>query len=204
VPSQVQNGYCHVEMTWSVGGQTRSSVITTDCVMPATVPLPTALSAVVGAFIQPTAVMAINAVSANATLVKSSILARVGGMLYSYANNTPTPGTNLGIAALPPPNVTITMAKQTAFAGRDMRGHTSLPEYTIDASLLSDSGFLTTGQLATLQSGADATYAFLVTSGFIPVLNHTATVSNPHPVPTPIDDFLIRPVVGTDRRRVRQ
>jgi hypothetical protein len=204
MPSQVQNGYAHIEMTWQATTQARVSVVTLDTYFPPGTPLPTALSATVGAFLAPSGLLDITKVHPDYTLVRSSILARSGGALYSYVNDTPTTGASGSIFNCPPCNTTIVVQKKTIFAGRDGRGHMMLPPCRIDSNNVSSGGILLSGDHTDLQDGADATYAALATSGYQPVLNHTATIANPHPVPTVITEFLVKPVLGSDKRRIRQ
>jgi len=137
------------------------------------------------------------AMSPDYTLIESRVLLNRGGVLTVDFGNPNLVGTASWASASP--NVPVIIAKTTAFAGPRYRGRFFAPAGVASEVGIDTSGHIAGGDVAALQTLFTAAYNSLVTNSVPPILLHGAVIP-----PTPITGFLVNPLVGTMRRRVRR
>jgi hypothetical protein len=201
--TQVQPGYAHWTLTWRSLGQVSTSVMGFDTDWVGGTDLTSALDLFVGAWLAPGRFLSLSEiVNENAHMIRATGLANIGGALYSKVVDSDENGTTT--AYMLPPNVTLKLNKHTARAGRAYRGVVMCPAVNLGAADVDPGGNIDSTILAGLQTRLIATMTDIAVNVGAPMLNHRATIANPHPTPTLVLHTSLNPVVGTDRRRVRQ
>lgn len=89
--------------------------------------------------------------------------------------------------------------KTTAEGGRKNRGRMYVPPCVLAEAVVSNAGFIDSGDLGTLSSKFDQFHSDLVLAEMIPCLFH----SDPVDTPTTITGFVLQSQLATQRRRMR-
>lgn len=122
----------------------------------------------------------------------------VGGVLQSYES---LEGAIAGSGASPPypMNVAMIVEKRTGIAGRKFRGRWFLGGMPAGIAAGGNPNEVDPGTVTTYQTSVDYFREALITAGLIPVLLHQVG----GPIPTQITNFVVKPLVGTMRKRIR-
>lgn len=104
-----------------------------------------------------------------------------------------------------PTNTAVLVQKRTGVAGRNQRGRMYIPPTVVSEANVDTVGVIASTPLGVMQTAWDAFWTALVADDFPPQLLHGGTKANPThaPAPTPIIQFLVEPMVATQRRRLR-
>lgn len=108
----------------------------------------------------------------------------------------------VGTAATAPltPNVAILWNKITALGGRRNRGRAFIPPYAPGEGSVDGLGVINSGVVSATQTLYDASFVAAASGGYEAVLFHQTAPFTP----TPIVNFVMQPLVATQRRRLRR
>ena len=108
----------------------------------------------------------------------------------------------VGTAASAPlvPNVAILWNKVTALGGRRNRGRAFIPPYAPGEGSVNELGVIVAGVVTATQALYDAAFVAAAGAGYDAVLFHQTAPFTP----TPITNFVMQPLVATQRRRLRR
>lgn len=118
-----------------------------------------------------------------------------GPIIADYVLNTVGTVT----AAVPPPNLSLLVSKNTASGGRKNRGRLYMPTAVVFETEVNHAGVLSAITTSAYQAVWDAFWTQLDGDGFPPWLLH----SDPADTPTPITAFTVQSLMATQRRRMR-
>lgn len=109
-------------------------------------------------------------------------------------------GTDSALSDNPSPNVSIVVAKRTGIAGNKNRGRLFAPPSGIAESWVDNAGIIGSTHVTTLQGYWNHVFSIMDSADFTPAILHDDSVGGGW---TACTDFLVTPLVGTNRRRIR-
>lgn len=127
------------------------------------------------------------------------LLMNIGGVLMSAVSTVHAIGG--GTWQAPSPNVSAIVRKNTNLAGRQYRGHVSLPSPFLDEDDIDIHGGFTS---STLQTAAEATRVAMSGANLVLALLHAPPKVGATPAPTGVSSLSVPSVVGTVRKRVKR
>lgn len=129
------------------------------------------------------------------TFTSVYVIIGIGGVLQSAEAPANVVGTETGAPVSPA--VAVGIKKQTSYAGKHYRGRMYLPAGYLAEAAVSSAGIITGGDVTALQTAIDNFKAFAAANDCPLYLLH----EDPLIDPTPINAFIVRNSVRTQRRR---
>lgn len=130
------------------------------------------------------------------------VLLNTAGVLTSDTAALSVVGTVSG--QVMPPNCSMVIQRRTVLAGRQYRGHISMPLHSVDSGDVSDAGVIDAGVVSSWQTKYTAILAAMVTANLPMYLLHGPDKLGVTPVPTQVSSLSVDSMIGTQRRRLRR
>ena len=135
------------------------------------------------------------------SLVETKVLMNTAGVLTSYTNPAVYPGASTD--PFVSPQVSLIVQKVTGLAGRQYRGRMFAPACILGENNVEANGSLQPSYQILFQAKFNGMFNALFANGVNPALLHEAPLVGPVPPPTNVIAYLLTPLTGTNRRRIR-
>ncbi len=151
---------------------------------------------------------ALTAVGGIRSTIDSSVLMQGVSVQIGQDGGPPTIGESTTeavfgarVMASVTPNVALLVKKKTSLGGRKHRGRWYIP-WAVNESDADENGFILAADVQIAQTQMNNTLANLSGSGVALHILHNFVAGSPTPAPTQVNQLLVDPLVGTQRRRL--